>query len=348
MEENKVKTHKFLSNIVKLTLEGGDLTKEMVAALSLNPTIRWIKFVLTDDSPNGNKQRVPKEEFSNLIKTGIHMPIKMSRKFIRDGHEFSVPIGTITSLAENENLVEGIAALWTKEFPEEIKLLEKMNAEGEQPQLSWELLYTGSDIVDDIESLKDVALSAATIVNMPAYQGRTPIFGMASQEETKLMEEKIRELEEKLRVAGTEKAALETKLSELQASFDTAKAEKVALEAAKAELEQYKIGIETTKAKEDKFNSIVALFEKAEVVLPDEYLTDEAKKEKLLGMGLDQLEFLVQDLALFAAAKKPENASAGKRRVGSNGVPNLTGKGEEELTVKEIAEELRKAAAKKE
>ena len=105
-----MKIYNLLSNIVELVVEGSDISEAM-AALSLNRTIKWVKFTLTDDQANANSQRIPKEEFANLIKTGLYMPIKMARGYIREGHEFSVPMGVITNLVEREHTVEGIAAL---------------------------------------------------------------------------------------------------------------------------------------------------------------------------------------------------------------------------------------------
>ena len=36
-------------------------------AQQLNPYVTWVRFILTDDKPNGNGDRIPLEEFSNLI-----------------------------------------------------------------------------------------------------------------------------------------------------------------------------------------------------------------------------------------------------------------------------------------
>lgn len=347
MENIAIKTHKIFSNIVKLNKnEEG----ETFAALSMNPTIRWIKFVLTDDQPNYNKQRVPQEEFANLMKTGVHMPIKMARKYIRDGHEFSVPIGTITSLGRKENLIEGIAALWSKEFPNEVGVLEQMNAEGTAPQLSWEILYKSSVKEEgEIEALHDIALSAATIVNMPAYEGRTPIVGMASQEEErKIMDEKITELENKLAEQSRINGELTVKLDEATrkvVDFETLSTKVTELENTNKDLATFKEGVEASKARQEKLIGITQLFEKAGVELPAEYLEGE-KAEKLLAMNMESLEFLIQDQALFAPKQK--KGEAGKKKLGSQtDLPNVSSDEGENLTPSEIAKKLKEDFSKK-
>jgi hypothetical protein len=346
MENIAIKTHKIFSNIVKLNKNEGE---ETFASLSLNPTIRWIKFILTDDKPNYNKQRVPQEEFANLIKTGVHMPIKMARKYIRDGHEFSVPIGTITSLGQKDDIVEGIAALWSKEFPNEVNVLEQMNAEGTAPQLSWEILYKNSIKEEgEVEALHDIALSAATIVNMPAYEGRTPIVGMASQEEErKLMDEKITELENKLADQLRINGELTTKLESAPkvSDVETLSAKVTDLEKANTDLTKFKEEVEAAEARKQKLQSIVTLFEKAGVTLPDDYLKDE-KAEKLLAMSMESLEFMIQDLALFASKQK--KGEAGKKKLGTQtDLPNVSSEEEEELSTSEIVKKLREDLSKK-
>ena len=63
---NKVKTNHLLSNELELINEGLD-KGESFASITLNPFVTWMKFILTDDKPNGNKQVIPENEFDNLI-----------------------------------------------------------------------------------------------------------------------------------------------------------------------------------------------------------------------------------------------------------------------------------------
>jgi len=74
------------SDMVKYTIEDeGD--KSAFSSLNLNPSVKWARFVLTDDKPNGNKQRIPESEFRNIIQTGVFMPVKVATGSIKEGHE---------------------------------------------------------------------------------------------------------------------------------------------------------------------------------------------------------------------------------------------------------------------
>jgi len=90
---------------------------EAFASVSLNPYYQWAKIVVTDDLPNANKMKIPKEEFPNMIRTGLFSPIKMAEKEISDGHPeaHGKPIGTIAQLLEESNKLIALAALWKKE-----------------------------------------------------------------------------------------------------------------------------------------------------------------------------------------------------------------------------------------
>jgi hypothetical protein len=356
-----MKTHNIVSNIVELSKDDND--KEVMAAVSRNPTLKWIKFVLTDDAFNVNKQRIPKNEFANLVNTGVHMPIKMAEGAILEGHEYSVPIGTITALAERETSVEGIAALWSREFPEEVKILEEMAKSDKKPQLSWEIMYQDSVAEETGEALRDVALRAATIVGMPAYEGRTPILTMASKtttatnpdavvdtvtnegeadykivtEEVKPME--IKELEDKITLLEGEKLTLATQVKDLQTAMEALTSERDTLAA-------FKHTVDATNEKAQKLTAITELFTKSGVDLPEDYLTDDAKAEKLLGMDLAQLEFMIQELAVFASKKTVEESASEKHSItGKKTIPNISDKNED-LTPKEIAEKMREEREK--
>lgn len=183
-------------------------TNEAFSSISLNPMNSWAKFILTDDKPNANKQRIPIEEFDNLVNSGIFMPIKMSLGKISEGHANAVPIGTISHLKKVEDKIYGIAALWKRERPEDVELIKNNYKQGVPLQLSWEILYSDSSVSDNgVEDLKDTALRAVTLVGMPAYSGRTPILSVASS--TKYTDEYINELPDDafLFIEGGEKDA---------------------------------------------------------------------------------------------------------------------------------------------
>lgn len=360
----KLKTTNIVTDIVQLSIDGdkSDLPKEVIAAISKNPTLRWIKFVLTDDAPNANKQRIPKEEFSNLVKTGIHMPIKMSQGYIRDGHEYSVPIGSITSLVERDHFVEGIAGLWGKEYPGEVDLLQKMSAnEDENPQLSWEILYKGSQIEDDgIETFSDTALAAATVVGIPAYEGRTPITLMASKEsnsdyrikteELDKMEEELKKLQSRVSGLEDENKTLADSLASLKEEHETLKAERDTLSTEKDELAEFKEEIEAAKEKEEKLERVKSLFSESGVELPAEFLDNKEKREMLLAMDYSQLEFFMHEIAIFASEDEGEEeeeeegeskASTKKKHLGSKNTLNPKGERAKEMTPSEIAKAMK-------
>jgi hypothetical protein len=353
-----MKKQVFIVNNIEFVVENDEELLESFASLSLNPTIKWIKFDLTDNKPNANKQRIPQSEFSNLIRTGVHMPIKMAEGFIRDGHEFAMPIGAITGLIEQGDQVKGIAALWSKEFPHEIEILEKMTDADVKPQLSWELLYQDSsyDEKSGVEDLLGVVLSATTLVNIPAYEGRTSITRMASteaakeEEEKKKMEERVKELEKLLKEASDSKATLEALIQELTDKVSELETSAKELEESNEELSNYKIGIEKENAKAEKLEALKELFLSAGVELPDEYLENEEKMTALLEMDLSQIEFLIQEIGIFASTDDdPESELEGSRaslRLGSRtNAPNLRGKGGKGKPTKEkIVESLKERA----
>lgn len=181
-----MKTDKLLSKSVQLIVNNSSIDGESVASISENPFITWIKFVLTDDKPNANGDRIPKEEFDNIIRTGRFMPVKLSEKVaeaLELGHLGSKPVGTITHLKNNGDHIEAIAALWSRERPEDIEVIKERFKNGQPVNVSWEVLY---DIEKSKKSeagytdLKDVTMNAATIVDLPSYMGRTPVLAFAS------------------------------------------------------------------------------------------------------------------------------------------------------------------------
>ena len=192
-------------SLLELVEDENELT-EAYAAVTRNPMVSWAKFILTDDKPNANKQRIPKEEFPNLINSGIFMPIKMATGQIKEGHEESVPLGVITHLKDLGNQVGGLAALWKKERPDDVDLVKKMIDEGKKPQLSWEIAYSSTKENDNgVSDLLGTSLRASTVVGMPAYEGRTPIIALAaknSNEEDSTLEEltnRISKLEKEIK-----------------------------------------------------------------------------------------------------------------------------------------------------
>lgn len=156
------------------------------ASLMQNPYVRWAKFIMTDDQPNGNNERTPVSEFDNIIQSGIHMPIKMGEGKIEDGHNDASPIGVITHLKkefiDGVNKIIGLAAFWLKERPSDITFIKDKIDNGEDVNLSWELGAQEKVLAPDgVYDWKGLSVQATTIVNKPAYLGRTRIIAMAAK-----------------------------------------------------------------------------------------------------------------------------------------------------------------------
>lgn len=317
---------KFIDCNLEFIEEGEE--NEAFASVTLNPNFQWAKIIVTDDKPNVNKQRVPLEEFDNLIKTGVHAPIKMQRGKISDGHQegFGNPLGTITALRKVDDRVEALAALWKRERPEDIATLKDMYTKGTPPNVSWEIGYSDLEVdKEGIETLKDVSLNGLCIVGLPAYAGRTPFIAMASKETDKENKEiDTVELEE----LQTKYTALEADLNDKVKEIETLKQENQALA-------EYKNTIEKAKADAEKLENIKQKFEDAKLETSAEYF--EKHQERFLNMSEEDLEFFIQELVSFASKKETAASDDGKRKE----IPNLNGEHGDKLTPAEIAKALK-------
>lgn len=186
--ENNSKTNTNMDNGLEL-LNRSDVESEFGEAIaskvSADKSVTWAKFVLTDDMPNGNGQRIPAEEFDNIIRTGIFKPVKMGIGEIKDGHEEAHPLGVITHLAKEGNKIIALAALWDKERLEDVSLVKELVHSNKPVNVSWEVLYDRKTINKGISDLYDTVLRAVTIVGMPAYAGRTQFIAIAANKWTK-------------------------------------------------------------------------------------------------------------------------------------------------------------------
>lgn len=308
------------------------------ASISLNPHFQWAKIIVTDDRPNVNKQRVPQEEFDNIILTGIHSPIKMQPGKIA-GHKesFGHPIGTITALRKVDDRIEALAALWKQERPEDIAMLKELYTKGTPPNVSWELSYADSEIEEgDVKKLKNITMDGLCIVGVPAYAGRTPFIAMASKEtddkDNDNMEQELQEKLDKLQADFDAKiaelATKDTEFAALKSEFEDLKAQNTALA-------EFKAQVEEQKALAEKFELVKQKFSDAKLERDADYF--EQNKERFLKMSEEDLDFHIQDLVAFAGAK----AIAEKKL----DIPNLQGN-TTKLTPSQLAEELKKATKK--
>lgn len=316
--EEKIFTKEYQLELIDMDTDEG----EAEAAIASNRQFNYLKFILTDDKPNGNKQCVPYEEFANLITTGHFAPIKMAAGTYKDGHEDSFPLGVITHLKEDDHTIRGLAALWTRERPNDVETIKKAYAEKKPLNVSWEIAYTDSKFVDDVEYLLGTSLRAATIVGLPAYQGRTPIIAVASE----IKEDKtLDELE-----------TLKSQLSDVQKELDEAKAtiaELQALQPELTELREYKAGIERELATAQKLAEIKEKFVAAGIEKDEAYF--ESNQDMLLALSEQSLDFILQELVIAKASKAPEV------ELKTPEVPNLPGDGAPLTDPKEIAKALK-------
>lgn len=355
-----MKTINIIANDVQLMLEDEKLG-EAVASISLNPNVTWLRMVITDDKPNANNMRIPKEEFAGVIKTAVYMPLKMAVGEISKGHESTLPIGSIAHLTNEGDHIVALAALWNKERPDDIKTLKERYESGKNIDVSWELNYdvTASKKTDDgILELKNVAMNAVTIVGLPSYMGRTGVTALASKEDegeseamdtikredhdkiVKTFEEKVEDYKTELSEASTRIEELEVKSEELT----SAKAELEEMKPKYDELETFKAEADAAKEREEKLVSIRAKFAEAGIEVTDEYMDE--REETLLGMEEASLDFFIQELVSFKTDEEDDDEAKASVNLTSK-VPDLKRKSEKDVEPDEIVEGLRELDKKK-
>lgn len=311
--------------------------------VSLNPNVRWMKFILLDDMPNKNKQRIPQEEFDNVVKTGMYMPLKSEAGTTSGNHKASDPLGVITGLKKEGNHIIGLAALWEKERPEDIKMLKDSFDAGAKINVSWELNYNEEVKKEDYSDLLGITMNAATIVGLPAYAGRTPITALAEEtgaENNSLLEgnslEELEKITQERDALLVEKTQLAEKVTELEASIVQRDSISESIKTELTGLKEFKAGIDAVKEKETKITNLKKLFSDSGLEVEDDYFTDEERVSKLLAMDESSLNFMIQETVAF---KKTVEASA----KASVNVPhlNLKPKTNVSLTPAEIGRAMR-------
>lgn len=329
-----MKTITLQAKEVKLMIDKLEIDEMAASAsISLNPNVAWMKFLLTDDKHNANRQRIPREEFANVLRTGLFMPLKMAYGEISEGHDSTFPLGVMTHLKTEGNSIQALAALWDKERHEDVEFLRKHYSEGKSIDISWELTYTDEEAEDDGVALKNVSMNAATIVGMPAYQGRTPAMALSSTEGDSM--DTIEKTEHE-RLLTEQKQQFETKITELQTNLDSVQKELNELKPKYEDLATFKQTIEEAEAKKTKLASIRKRFQDASLDITDEYFNERA--ETFAGMSDEQLEFFVQELI---AAFKPKEDGKASISITSKNVPPINTPKDGTVTQKEIVEYLK-------
>jgi hypothetical protein len=336
-----MKTITIQAKDVKLMIDKLEI-EEMAASasISLNPNVAWMKFSLTDDEFNANKQRIPREEFANVLKTGLFMPLKMAIGEISEGHDNTFPIGVMTHLKTENNSIQALAALWDRERHEDVEFLKSRYNEGKSIDISWELTYTDEELEENGVALKNVAMNAATIVGIPAYQGRTLTLALSSKGKEGDSMDTI-ELTEHTRLMDEQKQKFETKINELQASLDAVQTELKDLKPKYEDLATYKQKAEEAEEKKNKLTSIRQKFVDANLEITDEYFNERA--ETFAGMSSEQLEFFIQELV---AAFKPGGEGKASISITSKKVPQISIKDTGTVTPEDILEYLNKSNKK--
>ncbi len=159
--------------------------REAFAAIG-NPSTSKLTFVFTDNQPNGNNIGIKETAFPNIIKTGTYMPLKMADGGINFDHSGAFPLGVIASLQATKEgdlaKILGSAVLWGSERPEDVQFVKQAYASGSALNVSWELLYTDTTTDENGTTwLNDPIVKGATLVGLPAYEGRTPVLAVASK-----------------------------------------------------------------------------------------------------------------------------------------------------------------------
>lgn len=310
------------------------------AASESDPDQLHLRFIFTDFLPNRNKQGVPAEEADNVIRTGLHKPVKISFASRKPkGHLGAFPIGPILSLEKSEDKIVGEAVVWRSEFPDVAQFLETASASEGGVQFSWELLFKDSNLDDNgTQWLRDISTKGITIVDTPAYQGRTPLLAIA---EDYLMEETQKRVEElAVQVAELQNAVAEkdTKITELQTAVAELTTERDGLKAQAEELTQFKAQAEKAQAEAELLNTRKGKMAEAGI---DETVF-EKRKDMILGMAEEAFEAYVEDLATVAKPAKKAEASADKKVIPD---PVNSG-GTQTITLKDMGQALRQSRGK--
>lgn len=173
-----------LAEILEVPNEGHDA--------DTNPFLTVARFVFTDDkgAPLSTalatgKQGIEAEDFDQIIKTAMDMPVKMNFTGEKAAnHTGSYVIGHMRKMAKisegDTNKLVAEAVLYNEEYRDEVNYLKKAFADGEAPGISYEVAYESSIIKEGVEWIKELVTCAATFVGKPAYGTRTALLALAS------------------------------------------------------------------------------------------------------------------------------------------------------------------------
>jgi len=297
-----------------------------------NPTQKYIKFVFTDYLPNVNRQGVPVEEAENIIKTGLYMPVKVNFNNGPKGHPRAIPIGPITSMRQEDDKIIGEAVIWSVEFPDVADYLDIASASEGGVQFSWELAHSESTADENgVTWLRNIVVVGITMVDNPAYKGRTPLIAVAEELTSMDLEQALADLAN----ANDRVSELETQLGEISVLGDKI----TQLETELTELRNFKTMVETEAEKANVLADRRTKLSEAGVVFSDEEFDE--RSSIIFDMPETAFDFYVKDLARVVKNTK-KMASASNDSVDITiPDPTVNGSNENGTDFKELGKALR-------
>jgi hypothetical protein len=325
-----------LAEILEVPNEGPDS--------DINPYLTIARFVFADDkgaplsTAKGGLQGIELEDFDSVIKTSLHMPVKMNLIGGTVGnHRGSYVIGHIAKMnkvvTDGTNQLMAEAYLYKEEYPDEINFLKEAHASGEAPGISYEIAYNDSIIKNGVEWIKNLITCAATFVKHPAYGRRTALLALASadddnefiqtmktlvaqaegtDDDTPIPSNKggknVDELEKAQEDASKFKAEAETKSAEVSRLTEE-------LEAANGQISTLNESIATMQ-RERATEIRVKKFTDAGFMLEADAEKAEKKKTFWLSLSDEDFDEYISDLvSAKALAEKPKEKAEASRRI---------------------------------
>lgn len=290
-----------------------------------HPFLTMIRFIFADDKPNANNQGIRYEDFEDIKRTAIDMPIKMKYmgQYGLGGHTGAVSIGHIRSVSEetledNSHRLIAEGVLYASEFPDEVEFIREMHAEGKPPGISWEVSYKDEEKDGPISWLKGIVTRAATFVRNPAYGARTALLALASNKEM-TDEELVKELSAIAQELGpkTEDKGgsnkVEEELNKIKSELEDRVKEIETLNAAKAELEAKVTAQEeviNTFKKSTLISERTAKVQAAGLKLESDTEKLAQKQEFWAAMSEEAFAEYIDDLTSVMASVAPKTAAA--------------------------------------
>lgn len=321
-----------------------------------NPLMAQLHFVFTDFAPNANKQGVRRSEIDNIVRSSLYMPVKASFDGTAyRGHSGAVPIGPIVSMREENGVLVAEARVWRDEFPDLIEYITAKASKGEKNvNFSWEMFYKDSEIDSDgNEWLNDVVVAGTTLVDVPAYRGRTHLIAMAEQAANEVqaaLEARIVVLEQLVETLSQRSEVMTENVEDVTPTVDAeevvAETEEVvaetteevdAVQAELTELRAFKHRVEREAAVAQIVSTRFAKMTEAGVSVTAEQF--QAKQDFLVALSDEQFASYVDSLIAFAPAK----ATSEVHTQGGVIPDPLTGTNNKSINVSALAAKLRSA-----